>query len=49
MDRRLVPPGSLDESTFERLIRQLGSLHGFLPGRSSSIWNRYASSTPMAW
>jgi anti-anti-sigma regulatory factor len=26
MDRRLVPPASLDESTFERLIRQLSSL-----------------------
>jgi anti-anti-sigma regulatory factor len=33
MERRLVPPASLDESTFERLIRQLDSLERVAPGQ----------------
>jgi anti-anti-sigma regulatory factor len=32
MEHRLVPPASLDESTFERLIRQLGSLERVAAG-----------------
>jgi hypothetical protein len=35
MDRRLVPPASLDESTFERLIRQLDGLEQMAAGQIS--------------
>jgi anti-anti-sigma regulatory factor len=33
MERRLLPPASLDESTFERLIRQLGNPAQLAPGQ----------------
>lgn len=32
MNRRLIPPTSLDESSFERLIRQLAGLRSLTPG-----------------